>query len=77
MTNQITDTKLLENQILGNQIAGTPGNVHIRFRGCFYPLNTNANRWSEFKKFKEGSWLFFPIVNTSFGSMYLYIVHTS
>ena len=23
MTNQITDTKLLENQILGNQIAGT------------------------------------------------------
>ena len=24
MTNQITDTKLLENQILGNQIAGTP-----------------------------------------------------
>ena len=43
MTNQITDTKLLENQILGNQIAGTPGNMHIRFRGCFYPLNTNAN----------------------------------
>ena len=24
MTNQITDTKLLENQILGNHIAGTP-----------------------------------------------------
>ena len=24
MTNQITDTKLLENQILGNQITGTP-----------------------------------------------------
>ena len=24
MTNQISDTKLLENQILGNQIAGTP-----------------------------------------------------
>ena len=27
MTNQITDTKLLENQILGNQIAGTPSNA--------------------------------------------------
>ena len=24
MNNQITDTKLLENQIIGNQIAGTP-----------------------------------------------------
>ena len=30
MTNQITDTKLLENQILGNQIAGRP-HYHVPF----------------------------------------------